>query len=275
MAGQTKDLTVGNPTRLIILFTLPLLAGNVFQQLYSMADMVIVGQTIGTNALAAIGATGSMSFLVIGLSFGLTSGFSVITAQRFGAEDEDGVRQSVASSVALTLVLSLLVTLASVLTARPLLRLLDTPGDIIDDSHLYLLILYAGTIATMFFNLSSGILRALGDTFTPLLFLIVACVVNIALDYILIVNFGMGVAGAAWRWTTSSSSTSAWASPARPGPPLPRRRSPPASASPTASAASPFSACADGTGACPPSSSGNSSPPASPWARIWSSSPSA
>ncbi len=205
MAGKTKDLTVGNPTRLIALFTLPLLVGNVFQQLYSMADMIIVGRTIGTDALAAIGATGSMAFLVIGMCFGLTSGFSVLTAQRFGAGDEDGVRRSVASSVSLSLALSFLVTLLTATTALPLLRLLGTPGDIIADSHSYLFILYAGTAATMFFNLFAGILRALGDSFTPLLFLVVACVVNIVLDYVLIVHFGMGVAGAAWATIASQA----------------------------------------------------------------------
>ncbi len=198
MAGKTKDLTVGNPTKQIVLFTLPLLVGNVFQQLYSMADMIIVGQTIGTEALAAIGATGSMAFLVIGMSFGLTSGFSVITAQRFGAGDEDGVRRSVATAILLTSLLSLFLTLASTATAAPLLRLLRTPDDIMGDSHKYLFILYAGATATMFFNLCSGILRALGDSFTPLLFLIIACVVNIVLDYVLIVYFGMGVDGASW-----------------------------------------------------------------------------
>ncbi len=198
MAGHTKDLTVGGPMRQIVLFTLPLLVGNVFQQLYSMVDMIIVGQTISTDAVAAIGATGSMAFLVIGLSFGLTSGFSVVTAQCFGAGDEEGVRRSVASSAVLTLLLSVVVTGASVCSAEPLLRLLDTPGDILGDSHRYVYILYAGTVATMFFNLSAGILRALGDSVTPLLFLVVACVANIVLDYVFIVDFGMGVAGAAW-----------------------------------------------------------------------------
>ncbi len=198
MLGQAKDLTVGNPTKQIALFAVPLLIGNVFQQLYNMADMVIVGRTIGTEALAAIGATGSAAFLVIGMSFGLTSGFSVITAQRFGAGDEDGVRQSVATSVVLALALSVVITLVSTMTAYPLFRLLQTPEDIIDDSYRYVIIIYAGTAATMFFNLFSGILRALGDSVTPLLFLVVACIVNIILDYILIVNFGMGVAGAAW-----------------------------------------------------------------------------
>ncbi|MDR0361923.1 MAG: MATE family efflux transporter [Planctomycetota bacterium] len=198
MIGQVKDLTVGNPTRQILLFTLPLLVGSMFQQMYNMADMVIVGRTIGTRALAAIGATGAIAFLVVGMSFGLTSGFTVITAQRFGAGDEDGVRRSVATSVVLALALSAVVTLLSTMTAYPLFRLLQTPADIIDDSYRYVIVIYAGTAVTMFFNLFAGILRALGDSVTPLLFLIVACIVNIVLDYVFIINFKMGVAGAGW-----------------------------------------------------------------------------
>ncbi len=205
MLSQAKDLTVGNPTRQIILFTLPLLVGNIFQQLYSMADMVIVGRTIGTTALAAIGATGAVAFLVIGVSFGLASGFTVITAQRFGAGDEDGVRQSVASAVTLAVAASAVITLVCTTTAYPLFEILQTPEDIIDDAYNYVIVIYAGTIATMFFNLFSGILRALGDSITPLLFLIAACIVNIVLDYVFIVNFGMGVAGAGWATIISQA----------------------------------------------------------------------
>ena len=198
MLGQAKDLTQGSPAKQIILFTVPLLIGNIFQQLYNMADMIIVGRTISTEALAAIGATGAIAFMVVGVSFGLTSGFTVITAQRFGAGDEEGVRRSVAACLLLSLVLSVIITAISVPTAYPLFRLMQTPEDIIDDSHRYIVVIYAGTIVTVFFNLFSGILRALGDSLTPLLFLVVACIANIVLDYVFIVNFGMGVAGAGW-----------------------------------------------------------------------------
>lgn len=198
MFGQAKDLTRGDPVKQILLFTVPLLIGNFFQQLYNMVDMVIVGRTINTRALAAIGATGAIAFLVVGVSFGLTSGFAVITAQRFGAGDEDGIRRSAATAVLLSLAVSLIMTVASVTTVYPLFRLMRTPGDIIDDSYRYIVVIYGGTIATVFFNLFSALLRALGDSLTPLLFLILACVVNIVLDYVLIVNFGMGVAGAGW-----------------------------------------------------------------------------
>ena len=198
MFGQAKDLTRGTPLKQILLFTIPLLIGNIFQQFYNMADMMIVGRTINTTALAAIGATGAIAFLVVGVSFGLTSGFTVVTAQRYGANDHDGVRSSVATSIVLSLTISVVVTVLSVSTVYPLFELMKTPADIIDDSYRYIVVIYAGTIATVFFNLFSGILRALGDSLTPLLFLIVACIVNIVLDYVFIVNFGMGVAGAGW-----------------------------------------------------------------------------
>lgn len=198
MFGQAKDLTTGSPVKQIFLFTGPLLIGNVFQQLYNMADMIIVGRVINTKALAAIGATGAIAFMVVGVSFGLTSGFSVVTAQRFGAGDEDGVRRSVATSIMLALAVSLVLTILSVTTAYPLFELMQTPADIIDDAHRYIVVIYAGTVATVFFNLFSGVLRALGDSITPLLFLIIACILNILMDYAFIAWFGMGVAGAGW-----------------------------------------------------------------------------
>lgn len=198
MFGQAKDLTHGNPVRQILLFAIPLLIGNVFQQFYNMADMIIVGRTINTQALAAIGATGAIAFLVVGFSFGLTSGFTVITAQRFGAGDHDGVRRSIATAIILSIAVTIVLTAASVWTAYPLFRLMQTPADIIDDAHSYIIVIYGGIAATVFFNLFSGILRALGDSLTPLLFLVLACIVNIILDYVFIVNFHMGVAGAGW-----------------------------------------------------------------------------
>ena len=198
MTGQGKDLTHGHPARKIVVFAIPLLIGNIFQQFYNMADMVIVGRTIGTQALAAIGATGAIAFLVVGMSFGITSGFTVITAQRFGAGDHDGMRRSVATSVVLSLVISVLITVVAVTTAYTMFEVMRTPADIIDDAHRYIIVIYGGTVVTIFFNLFAGVLRAVGDSRTPLLFLIVACIVNIVLDYVLIVNFHMGVAGAGW-----------------------------------------------------------------------------
>lgn len=198
MTGQSKDLTRGHPARVIVVFAIPLLIGNIFQQMYNMADMVIVGRTISTQALAAIGATGAIAFLVVGMSFGITSGFTVITAQRFGAGDHDGMRRSVATSIFLSLVISIVITAAAVSTAYWMFELMRTPADIIDDSYRYIVVIYGGTVVTIFFNLFAGVLRAVGDSITPLLFLIVACIVNIVLDYVFIVNFHMGVAGAGW-----------------------------------------------------------------------------
>ena len=198
MFGQARDLTRGSPIRQILLFTIPLLIGNVFQQFYNMADMIIVGRTISTKALAAIGATGAMAFMVVGVSFGLTSGFTVMTAQRHGAGDTEGVRRSVATSTILSAIVSVLITGVTVTTVYPLFRIMQTPEDIIDDSYRYIIIIYAGTAITVFFNLCSGVLRALGDSITPLLVLVLACIVNIVLDYVFIVNFHMGVAGAGW-----------------------------------------------------------------------------
>lgn len=198
MFGQAKDLTKGNVVSQIALFALPLLIGNIFQQFYNMADMIIVGRTINTTALAAIGATGAIAFLVIGFSFGLTSGFTVITAQRFGAGDENGVRRSIATGIILSVVVSIVITALSVFTAFPLFKLMQTPADIIDDAYAYTVVIYGGTVVTIFFNLFAGILRALGDSITPLLFLVIACIINIVLDYVFIVYFHMGVAGAGW-----------------------------------------------------------------------------
>ena len=195
---MVQDLTRGKPVKLILLFTIPLLIGNVFQQFYSMADTIIVGRTIGVDALAGVGATGSLSFLIIGFAQGLTAGLSVITAQRFGADDYDGVRKSVTVSLLISAVLTVVLTAIAVLTARPLLTLLQTPANIIDDAYDYIIIIFWGIFASMLFNLLSNVVRALGDSRTPLLFLIVACVLNIALDFLFILTFKMGVAGAAW-----------------------------------------------------------------------------
>ena len=194
---MTNDLTRGSPAKQILFFTIPLLIGNLFQQFYSMADTMIVGRTIGVEALAAVGATGSISFLIIGCSQGLTSGFAVITAQRFGAGDMDGVRKSVTSGILLGAGITVILTAVSVPLARPVLELMQTPEDILDDAHAYIAVIFAGIGASVMFNLLSNIIRALGDSRTPLLFLAAACVLNIGLDFVLILWCSMGVAGAA------------------------------------------------------------------------------
>ena len=195
---MTKDMTTGNPVKLILFFSIPLLIGNVFQQFYSMVDTIIVGRYVGVQALAAVGVTGSLSFLILGFTFGLTGGFSVIIAQRFGANDEDGLRKSVATSTILSIISTIIITLASMLSAKPVLSLMNTPDDIINDATIYIIIIYAGTCATVFYNMIAGILRSLGDSKTPLYFLILSSILNIILDLFFILNFNMGVRGAAY-----------------------------------------------------------------------------
>ena len=193
---MTKSMTAGSPAKLILLFALPLFIGNLFQQVYNMADTFIVGRMLGVNALAAVGCTGSLSFLIIGFAQGMSAGFSILTAQRFGAGDEDGVRQSYAASLVLGGVISVVLTVISVAGTRQLLVLLQTPPEILEDATRYLMVIFAGILATMLFNVVSNVLRALGDSKTPLYFLVAGCVINIVLDVLLILYTPLGVMGA-------------------------------------------------------------------------------
>ena len=147
---------------------------------------MIVGRTIGVNALAAVGCTGSITFLILGFAMGLTSGLSILTAQRFGAGDEKGVRKSVAAGVWLSAGVTVALTALAVPLTRPILELMRTPPEIIDDACRYVIVIFGGIVASMLFNLLSNIIRALGDSKTPLFFLVVACVLNIALDFVCI-----------------------------------------------------------------------------------------
>lgn len=192
-----RDLTKGSPAKLILMFTVPLLIGNVFQQFYNMVDMIIVGQTLGKNALAAVGATGSLTFLILGFAQGLTAGLAIITAQRYGAKDYRGLKKSFAASVVISLVVTIALTVLSLVFIRPMLQLMQTPVEIIDQAQTFISIILLGIFASMSFNLLSNVIRALGDSRTPLFFLIIAVVVNVVLDLIFIISFGMGVEGAA------------------------------------------------------------------------------
>ncbi len=193
---MTKSMTAGSPAKLILLFALPLFIGNLFQQVYNMADAFIVGRMLGVNALAAVGCTGSLTFLLIGFAQGLSAGFSILTAQRFGAGEMDGVRQSYAASLVLGGVISLVLMAASMAGTRQLLVLLQTPPEILEDATRYLIVIFAGIPATMLFNVVSNVLRALGDSKTPLYFLVGGCVLNILLDVLLILYTPLGVMGA-------------------------------------------------------------------------------
>lgn len=200
---MTKDMTTGNPVKLILYFSIPLLIGNIFQQFYSMVDTIIVGRFLGVKALAAVGSTGSMVFLIIGFVLGLSAGFSVLVSQKFGANDEEGMKKAVASAIVLSVIMSIIITVVSVVAAKPLLNLMNTPNDIMKDACAYIIVIFAGTSATFFYNMISGILRALGDSKTPLYFLIVSSILNVVLDLLFIVTFSMGVAGAAYATVIS------------------------------------------------------------------------
>ena len=195
---MTLDMTRGSPAKLILQFSLPLFIGNLFQQFYNMADTFIVGRTLGAGALAAVGCTGGLNFLVIGFAQGLAAGFSITTAQRFGAGDAEGVRRSFGCSAALCGLATLVLTPLTVWGAPHILRMLHTPEDILPGAEGYIGVIFAGLGASMLFNLLASVLRAVGDSRTPLYFLIVASALNIALDILFITRFHMGVAGAAW-----------------------------------------------------------------------------
>lgn len=196
-------LTKGNPIKLIFFFTVPLLIGNLFQQLYSFMDALIVGRTIGKDALAAVGATGSVNFLIIGFAQGLTAGLSVLTAQAYGARDDRGVRKSFGVSIWICGALALVLTIGAAALTRPILVMMQTPAAILEDSVAFLRIIFFGIFASMAFNLLSNMMRALGDSRTPLIFLIIATVINIILEFLFILGFHWGVPGAAWATVTA------------------------------------------------------------------------
>lgn len=191
------DMTKGSPLRLLVRFMIPLIIGNLFQQFYNMVDTIIVGRTVGVSALAAVGATGTISFLIIGFMQGITTGFTVLTSQRFGASDMEGLRKSVGNAAILSVIITAVMTILSVLLMRPLLRLMRTPEDIFEMSYTYIIIICIGMGFTVLYNLLSSILRAVGNSVVPLIFLIVSAVSNIVLDLVLILQFNLGVAGAA------------------------------------------------------------------------------
>ena len=191
------DMTKGNPTKLILSFMIPIFIGNLFQQFYSMVDTAIVGQFVGVKALAAVGSTGGVLFLVQGFVNGLTHGFSVIVSQRYGANDQEGIKKATATAIYLSAIATVLLTVICTLGAKPILQLMNTPVDIIEDATLYVTIFFGGLVTIIVYNLLASLLRAFGDSKTPLYFLILASITNIILDLVLIINFKMGVAGAA------------------------------------------------------------------------------
>ena len=193
----TTDLTVGKPLFQILRFALPLVLGTLFQQLYSFADTVIVGRCLGTDALGAVGTTYSLNFLILGFVQGACVGFGIPVAETFGAKDKGGLRKYLFNGALLCVVLSVVFTIFTTLMAGPLLQLIHTPEELYADAVLYIRILFLGIPATVLYNYASSVLRAMGDSQHPFYFLLAASVLNIGLDYLLIVSMGMGVDGAA------------------------------------------------------------------------------
>ncbi len=192
-----KDMTVGKPTQLIVGFAIPLLMGNLFQQLYNVSDILIVGRLIGVEALAAVGASSPLFMTLLMISFGFTSGLTVITAQRFGAQDEKGVKSSVVHSLIASVVLSLCLTCVTLLYLHQFLGLMNIPENIMNDAYRFMFVLGSGLVLTVSYNLLSGFIRALGDSKTPLYFLIFSSVLNILLNFLLIYFGKLGVVGSA------------------------------------------------------------------------------
>jgi putative MATE family efflux protein len=199
------DMSKGSPAKLIFFFMLPILVGNLFQQLYSMVDTFVVGRFDGVQSLAAVGATWGMSFLILGFVVGLTSGFSVIISQKFGAKDPNGMRKAVAMSSLTAGVLALIVSFIAVVSSKPLLILLKTPENIIEASNSYITIIYIGIIATIYYNLLASVLRALGDSKSPLYFLLLASVLNVIGDFVAVVYLHLSVIGVAYATVFSQT----------------------------------------------------------------------
>lgn len=194
---MTKDLTKGDPLRLILAFAIPTLLGYLFQQLYNVVDTAIVGKTLGGDALAAVGATGAINFLVVGFCMGVCSGFAIPVARTFGAQEEDSLRRYVAMGTWLTVLMSVVLTAATLALLPRALTLMNTPADIYERAYWYIGAIFAGLPAYFLYNFTAGVLRALGDSKTPVVWLIVASVVNVVLDLLFILVFHLDVFGGA------------------------------------------------------------------------------
>ena len=192
------DMTQGKPVKVLLGFTIPVFIGNVFQQFYNMVDAVVVGKFVGTKALAAVGSTGTIIFLIIGFLLGLTAGFTVLTAQKYGAGKMDEMRQTVGNALILTAVISAVMTAISMTGMHALLKFMHTPDDIFKDAYAYVMIICGGIFAQALYNILASILRALGNSKIPLYFLILSAMLNIVLDLVFIIVFKLGAPGAAW-----------------------------------------------------------------------------
>lgn len=192
-----KDLTKGSPIRLIIMFALPILLGSVFQQAYNLTDTIIIGQQLGKSSLAAVGSTASVVSLMFNIINGLVTGFAIIVAKNFGAGDHEEMRRTIARMITFSGITTVVIIAGILCFISPLLRALDTPESIFGEARIYLSIVAAGLVVTLFYNLEASILRAVGDSVVPVVILVISTILNIALDLLLVVVFKMGVAGAA------------------------------------------------------------------------------
>lgn len=195
---KATDMTVGAPWKQIVMFTLPMLIGNIAQQLYSTVDSIVVGKYVGDNALSAVGSSAPILNLLLVLFVGISMGAGILVAQYFGARQREELSYTVGNCITLTAIASAIIMVLAVFVTRPLLVLLKTPESILDWCHGYLLILLVGCIGSAYYNILGGILRGLGDAFSSLVYLLVATIINIALDLLFVARFNMGVAGVAW-----------------------------------------------------------------------------
>ena len=197
MIYLTKDMTTGNPLKLIITFCIPLMLGTLFQQFYSMVDAIVVGKFVGVDALAGVGSTGAVNFLILGFANGVCSGFSIMYGQRFGAKDYSSMRNFIANAIYLAVGIAAVLTPLTVIFCRQILEIMDTPEQIIDEAYGYIVIIFAGTAVLMMYNCAAAILRAIGDSKTPVYALVAAAILNILLDLLFVIVFEMGVYGVA------------------------------------------------------------------------------
>lgn len=204
MSGKvTKDMTQGSPVKHILGFAMPMLLGLLFQQFYSMVDTIIVGKWLGVDALAAVGSTGSINFMIIGFCMGVCSGFAIPVAQKFGSRDYVSLRKFVANSIWVSVIFAVIMTALVCVLCMPILKWMKTPDDIIQGAYDYIYVIFLGIPATYLYNLLSGIIRSLGDSKTPVYFLILSSLINIVLDIVSIRYMNMGVAGPAWATVIS------------------------------------------------------------------------
>lgn len=200
---MVKDMTNGSPSRHILGFAVPMLFGMLFQQFYNLVDTIIVGKTLGVEALAGVGATGSINFMIIGFCMGVCNGFVIPVAQCFGAKKPADLRKYVFNGYICSIVFAIVLTLASVIFCRKILIIMNTPADIIDHAYNYIVVIFIGIPTVFLYNMVSGVIRSLGDSKTPVVFLVLSSIINVVLDFFLILVCKMGVAGAGWATVTS------------------------------------------------------------------------